>query len=178
MEIDLNCSPELREHNLTDVLPVQPYASLLQFHHPKQRQEQSRLPRASASNDTHSLSRLHHKADTIKSIGQPWPIRQNSCVELHSTMLGPGSWNLVRNVHGYTRFVKVIKLWSYKRFPYSICFSHLCFAMLWLQGYAGGILLSALHTHQLHLSLGEGEDHSRQQVSDWQSVGQSQTHQT
>lgn len=50
--------------------------------------------------------------------------------------------------------------------------------MLWLGGQARGVLLSSLHAHQLHLSLGEVENESTQQDGDGQGVGQGQTHQT
>lgn len=99
IQTTLHCSPKLREPNLTDVLPVQQYASLLQFHHTKQRQEQSRLPWASASNDPDPLTWHHQKTDAIQSIGQSRPIRQDRCVKLYSTVLGPGSWKLVKKLH-------------------------------------------------------------------------------
>lgn len=58
------------------------------------------------------------------------------------------------------------------------CWSDLCVLVLWLGGKAGGVLLSSLHAHQLHLSLGEVEYEARQQHCDGQGVGQGQTHQT
>ena len=56
--------------------------------------------------------------------------------------------------------------------------SDLCVLVLWLGGKAGGVLLSPLHAHQLHLSLGEAEYEATQKVCDGQGVGQGQTHQT
>lgn len=56
--------------------------------------------------------------------------------------------------------------------------SDLCVLVLRLSGEAGGVLLSSLHTHQLHLSLGKAEYESRQQRCDGQGIGQGQTYQT
>ena len=59
-----------------------------------------------------------------------------------------------------------------------LCQPHLCVQLLRLDGKAGGVFLSSLHTHQLHLSLGEVGYEARQQHRDGEGVGQRQTHQT
>lgn len=60
----------------------------------------------------------------------------------------------------------------------SSSWSHLWVLVLRLGWKAGGVLLSPLHTHQLHLRLSEGGDEAGQQRCDGQGVREGQTHQT
>ncbi|TNN60496.1 hypothetical protein EYF80_029347 [Liparis tanakae] len=55
--------------------------------------------------------------------------------------------------------------------------SHLGAGALRLGGEPRGVLLAALHAHQLHLRLREAEHEAAQQVRDGERVGQRQAHQ-
>lgn len=58
-----------------------------------------------------------------------------------------------------------------------LLWSDLFVLILWFDGKVSGVLLSSLHTNQLHFSLGKAEYESREQRCDGQGIGEGQTHQ-
>lgn len=121
-----------------------------------------------------TLVQLHHTEQ-----GQEQGGLSRACTS-HNAHLLPRSHHQAHPIQGVRKTVPVGQNHAAKLQPalFGPRWGQLCVLVLWLSGKAGGVLLGSLHTHQLHLRLGEAEYDAAQQGCDGQGVGQGQTHQT